>query len=530
MKRDGDLRWGFKEMRRYMLPYILFTLLSFIVKYIDTLEPVFSGRIIDNLTALDKNGFLYNLLLLFLLLFANLLLSMVITWYRTKWNNKVSKEVELKYFSRLFTSSEIYLKKRDNDEIKNIILGDLSVLISFYTAQLPDLLLVLFSLVIIGSRLYFVSISLFFIVIGLSFFPLVVNYFFGKIFKEQTELERQFQDQYLGIVKEFVDGRREIKINGFLYFFARCYEAVISRGFGLVLRGTKINFSSSILLYVVNSGSNILIYLILGYMVLSGEITIGELVTMQLFAIQLKGIVVSLSSTYPKFMVSKVSIERIRKSLNAGNESIISKKEDGKISVKIKDFSFKYSDNSKEVFSSFSASFEGPSLVLLKGKNGSGKSTLLYSLANSFPKGAVYQGAIEIEGKIAYLVQEPLLLNMSIRDNIEFGHHLLAERLDEIVNLVDLSSVISSLPNGIDSVLGADTDLSKGQVKRIALARALASSADILLIDEIEANADDIFLERVKEILFTLSRESLVIMVSHSTLFDTMANKIITME
>ena len=119
---------------------------------------------------------------------------------------------------------------------------------------------------------------------------------------------------------------------------------------------------------------------------------------------------------------------------------------------------------------------------------------------------------------------------MSIRDNIEFGHHLSAERLDEIVNLVDLSSVISSLPNGIDSVLGADTDLSKGQVKRIALARSLASSADILLIDEIEANADDIFLERVKEILFTLSRESLVIMVSHSTLFDTMANKIITME
>ncbi|XMA14645.1 hypothetical protein WAI453_007436 [Rhynchosporium graminicola] len=143
--------------------------------------------------------------------------------------------------------------------------------------------------------------------------------------------------------------------------------------------------------------------------------------------------------------------------------------------------------------------------VGLVGPSGSGKSTILSLLERFYdPNG----GMISLDNRdlrnlnvswyrrqIALVSQETALFSGSIRDNLLIGakaDSVSQEQLEEAIQHAAIDEFISSLPDGLETQLGANgVTLSGGQRQRISIARALLRSPQLLLLDEATSSLDN---------------------------------------
>lgn len=90
-----------------------------------------------------------------------------------------------------------------------------------------------------------------------------------------------------------------------------------------------------------------------------------------------------------------------------------------------------------------------------------------------------------------------------------------------------VTGFIEDTDKGFDAVLSEDVTFSQGQAQRLALTKALLSGYDIILLDEIESSLDTTQRNAIKGILSTVSESRLVILVTHSDLYDEIAKDVL---
>ena len=113
-------------------------------------------------------------------------------------------------------------------------------------------------------------------------------------------------------------------------------------------------------------------------------------------------------------------------------------------------------------------------------------------------------------------MQTPGLLPLSIRENITCGHPISEERMWEAIRAAQLEEWILSLPEGIDTYVGErGTNVSGGQAQRIAIARAIAKNAPVILLDEPTSALDDKTMDSLMTALDVLTEGKTVIHVTH---------------
>jgi ABC-type transport system involved in cytochrome bd biosynthesis fused ATPase/permease subunit len=135
-------------------------------------------------------------------------------------------------------------------------------------------------------------------------------------------------------------------------------------------------------------------------------------------------------------------------------------------------------------------------LVLVLGRIGSGKSSLLRALAGLVhPTGSLRWNGVEVDdpehflrpGRVAYVAQIPRVLSGTFVDNVRLDHARDAESPIEHARLGrDIHEA-----GGLAAVVGhRGVRLSGGQVQRLALARALATGAELLVADDVSSALD----------------------------------------
>jgi ATP-binding cassette subfamily C protein LapB len=173
------------------------------------------------------------------------------------------------------------------------------------------------------------------------------------------------------------------------------------------------------------------------------------------------------------------------------------------------------SEPGPKVLKGVTLKFEPGERIAILGRIGSGKSTILRLL------GGLYQpteGMVEANGidlrqidpadfrrKVGFVSQEPRLFNGTLRDNVLMGRaHLDASRLVEVAKLTGLDRVVAAHPMGWDLPVGEMGQLlSGGQRQLVALARALVTKPQILLMDEptssMDAQSEMAFLRQLRD-------------------------------
>ncbi|XP_061354655.1 ABC transporter I family member 17 [Gastrolobium bilobum] len=163
-------------------------------------------------------------------------------------------------------------------------------------------------------------------------------------------------------------------------------------------------------------------------------------------------------------------------------------------------------------------------IVGIIGPSGSGKSTLLRALNRLWepPSASVFlDGAdicdldvLSLRRKVGMLFQLPALFEGTVADNVRYGPQLKGKKLtdDEVRKLLIMADIDASF------LEKSGAELSVGQAQRVALARTLANSPEVLLLDEPTSALDPISTENIENALMKLNktRGMTVIMVSHS--------------
>ncbi|KAJ2444856.1 Multidrug resistance-associated protein 1, partial [Coemansia sp. RSA 2424] len=95
------------------------------------------------------------------------------------------------------------------------------------------------------------------------------------------------------------------------------------------------------------------------------------------------------------------------------------------------------------------------------------------------------QGTGKLVGKIAYLEQQPWIMNDTLRANILFGREYDEEYYWKVLNACALSDDLGMWPNSDLTIIGENgINISGGQRARLALARTVYSRADIYFLDD----------------------------------------------
>ena len=166
------------------------------------------------------------------------------------------------------------------------------------------------------------------------------------------------------------------------------------------------------------------------------------------------------------------------------------------------------------------------SVTALVGSSGSGKSTLATLVARFADpdRGAVRIGGVDARDiaadvlyrRVSFVLQDPQLLDISVRDNIALG---VPGASDEAVwaaaGAARIDDYLRSLPRGLDAVIGEDAHPSGGQAQRIAIARALLVDAPILVLDEATAFTDPEAEADIQAALTRLVQGKTVLVIAH---------------
>jgi len=208
--------------------------------------------------------------------------------------------------------------------------------------------------------------------------------------------------------------------------------------------------------------------------------------------------------------------------------------------IEFKNVNLSYAE-SKQVLNNINLLLPQNSITALVGPSGSGKTSTLNLIPRFYDP---QSGSITIDGintkdlslyslrsAIALVSQEPILFDLSIKENISYGRKNASDK--DIINAAKSASAhdfILNLPNGYETLIGEKGySLSGGQKQRLSIARAFLKNAPILLLDEATSSLDSESEHAVQEAIQILMKDRTTLVIAHRLSTIENANKIIVL-
>ncbi|GAA0752962.1 ABC transporter ATP-binding protein [Clostridium sartagoforme] len=193
--------------------------------------------------------------------------------------------------------------------------------------------------------------------------------------------------------------------------------------------------------------------------------------------------------------------------------------------IEFKNIKKSYKNN--VILENFNLNIEDGNLVVLIGSSGCGKTTLLKMINRLIEstsgeilvngKNINHMDPIELRRSIGYVIQQTgLFPHMTVKENIEIIPKLMGKSQEEIDRkTIDLLNMVGLEPEKYSDRY--PVELSGGQQQRIGVARAFATDAEIILMDEPFSALDPITRAELQEELFNIQKEyrKTIVFVTH---------------
>jgi ATP-binding cassette, subfamily C, bacterial CydD len=204
--------------------------------------------------------------------------------------------------------------------------------------------------------------------------------------------------------------------------------------------------------------------------------------------------------------------------------------------VELRDVSVRFPTRSSAALSDITLTLPSGLVFGLAGASGTGKSTLLRVAGGWL---APTDGTVRLDqrppgkgGRALLIAQRPYLFPGTLADNLALGQPgLSASRMWDAIARAQLTRVVRSLPEGLETLLGErGWGLSAGEAQRISIARAFLSDATFLIVDEPTAHLDRGTERSLIEPLRELLRGRTALVASHSDAVLGLADYVLTLE
>jgi len=528
IKKIKGLAANFKPHKKL---FILDFSSALFMALIDLAFPMFTQRIIDvELPNKNYKFFMTLIIILVILQLFRVLFSYIVTYYGHLMGVRIRYDMRNKLFRHIQKLSLSYFDNVKTGTLMSRVMGDLEVLSELAHHGPEDLFIIVVTF--IGSFLLMINLN---VTLTLVVFAILPFYLYFVI-KENKKMKKAFrsyrkvaadvnsnlEDSIAGIrvVKAF--GNEKNSNNNFDRHNKNVVDSMM-RAFRPISKMTSFTG-------LFAGGIQIIILVIGGKMVMSGQMTAGILVAFLLFVNRFLDPIKRLISFLEMFQQGMVGYERYLEIMGIDPDIKDSKnaKELNNVEGKIKfeDVDFSYNDGEK-ILEKFNLNIAVGEKVALVGPSGAGKSTICSLLPRFYD---VTGGSIKIDGidvrnitqnslrkNIGIVQQDVYLFHGTVGENIGFGNiGATLEEIKEAAIMANAMEFIDELSEGLDTIVGErGVKLSGGQKQRISIARIFLKNPKILILDEATSALDNQTERYIQESLRKLSVGRTTLTIAH---------------
>ena len=366
----------------------------------------------------------------------------------------------------------------------------------------------------------------------LGVLSIIVKAFFGKRLKKQSQKTIMSLESLNTLLIETLKNSKFINATGKSFDFLKRVDNKLYIYKENIEKRNKINALSGPIFNTINAVS-IALLLIVGTYVIDqpSEDWLPLMVPFIIIIFRLISPINSLNSIRIRIEGIIPDIHRIRNFVisSSSRENKFETLEFKNLNseIRFENLSFKYKDDRKFNIDNINLTFPKNKFVALIGPSGGGKTTVIDLLLKvyDYQKGEIYVDDCKLsnikseswQNKIAYVSQDPVVFNTTIKNNLVwFNENASEEMLIEATKKAQIYDFIMSLDEEFDFEFKDNgSGLSGGQKQRLAIARALLSNANIVILDEATSQVDIESESKIYNLIKTLSEDLTIIVIAH---------------
>ena len=424
----------------------------------------------------------------------------------------------LRYFGSTTTGDVLSRVTNDVDTVGQTMNQSFSTLVSSVAMLLGSTLMMFLTntiMALAGVAAALIGFALMMAVIGKS------QVYFSQQQAELGGLNGHVEEIYSGhtVVKAY-NGERQAR------------EEFCQRNDALYQCAWKSQFLSGLmppLMAFVGNLAYVVVCIVGAVLAARGDILFGTIVAFMLYIRLFTQPLQNISQALSSVQSMAVACERVFAFLNEPEMEDESRKTDAltkvKGDVRFDHVRFGYTPD-KTIIQDFSSEIRAGQKIAIVGPTGAGKTTVVNLLMRFYELNG---GTISIDGvPISRLTRENLhdlfgmvlqdtwLFEGTLRENLVYSKENISDqRLDEICAACGLTDLVRQLPNGYDTVLGDNANLSAGQKQLITIARAMVEDAPLLILDEATSSVDTRTELKVQRAMDTLTQGRTSFVIAH---------------
>ncbi|WP_320035217.1 type I secretion system permease/ATPase [Halarcobacter sp.] len=537
-------KWFWDAIKRNKDIYLRIVFASIFINLFVIATPLFTMNVYDRVLPNNAIDTLWALAIgIFFVMVFDLLLKLIRSYYLGKASKRADVVMSNAIFDQLLN---LRLEERpaSTGMFVNRLQSFESVREFFASATITTLVDIPFIFIFV-SIIFYIGGPLGWVTVVSVFLSLFFSWFMKKPIKKTVEASSKEDQIKHTTLNETVAGLDIIKSVRGQNRMKTHWDKSINQ---TVYHNEKSQFLSQIATFMttfISQFSNIAIVIGGVYLASEGEMTMGGIIASMILngrVIAPISQVVGMIIRFDRTILALKNIDEIMNmQVERENKTYLSRP-DLRGDIEFKDVVFSYKTQNFNALKSINLNIKEGEKVAILGKIGSGKSTLIKLLQNLYvpSSGSVLVDKtdvrqidpVDLRRAIGVVPQEPFLFMGSIKDNITIGEPFATD--EEILRASMIAGVhdfLSKHESGYDLIVGERGEgLSGGEIQSVALARALISNPNILILDEptnsMDRQTEKAFINKMSKII----EDKTLILITHKVSILSLVDRVIVLD